>query len=226
MHFLQIDDLLNAEEIATLRQVAANGQFSDGRASNPHNTGKNNLQLHEPNAMRQTSPLILQALVRNQEFMDFAFPKRIAPPLVSKYEPGMAYDAHSDTAFINAGKEIIRTDLSITIFLGDPDEYEGGALKIEMGAGTCEFRLPPGCAVLYPSDTLHRVTPVTRGARLAAITFIESFIPDTKKREMLWELNELVAEEGLKMSPETHARFQHVQDGLRRMFSDAAPGGS
>ena len=168
--------------------------------------------------------MLMQALLRSEEFRNFAFPKRIAPPLISKYEPDMSYTAHSDTAFLNVGKEIIRTDLSATIFLGDPKDYEGGALKISMGAGSTEFRLPPGSAIIYPSDTLHQVTPVTRGERLAAITFIESFIPDHKRRELLYELNELVAEEGLNMSAEAHGRFQHVQDSLRRLFSEPAPG--
>ncbi len=105
----------------------------------------------------------------------------------------------------------IRSDLSCTIFLNDPKDYDGGALHIRLGDSDIRFKLQPGEAIIYPSDTLHEVEPVTKGERLVAITFIQSRIPDPFRRNMLFELNEVAALEGLKMSQENFSRLQLVQ---------------
>jgi PKHD-type hydroxylase len=212
--------LLNSAEIAECRRIAANTQFIDGRATNPHNKAKNNQQLHDPAAGQASAQIMLKAFARSEEFREFAFPQAIAPPLLTKYQPGQYYGAHADAAFIQLGNHMIRSDLSCTIFLNDPASYDGGALIIRLGDGTLSFRLKPGEAIIYPSDTFHQVEKVTRGERLVAITFIQSKIADPFRRNLLFDLNEVAALEGLTMQPENFARLQLVQSNLLRYWGD------
>lgn len=212
--------LLTPAEIAECRRIAANTQFVDGRATNPHNKAKNNQQLHDPAASQASSQIMIQAFGRSEEFREFAFPAFVAPPLLTKYQPGMFYGAHADAAFINLGNAIIRSDLSCTIFLNEPDSYDGGALHIRLGDASIRFKLKPGEAIVYPSDTFHEVEAVTRGERLVAITFIQSKIADPFRRNLLFDLNEVAALEGLKMEQENFARLQLVQSQLLRYWSD------
>lgn len=212
--------LLNAQEIAECRRIAAETQFVDGRATNPHNKAKNNQQLHDPAASQASAQLILAAFARSEEFREFAFPANIAPPMLTRYQPGMAYGAHADAAFLNLGNAIIRSDLSCTVFLNDPASYEGGALHIRLGDSSIRFKLKPGEAILYPSDTFHEVEKVTSGERLVAITFIQSKIADPFRRNLLFDLNEVAALEGLSMKPENFSRLQFVQANLLRYWAD------
>jgi PKHD-type hydroxylase len=126
------------------------------------------------------------ALERNEEFRAFAIPRRILAPTFSRYEPGMEYGAHIDSALM--GVEQLRTDLAMTLFLSPPECYDGGELAIELPIGEQEIKLDAGEAILYPANTLHRVAPVTRGVRLAAVTWIESCVPDERLREILVDL--------------------------------------
>lgn len=212
--------LLNSAEIAECRRIAANTTFIDGRATNPHNKAKNNQQLHDPAASQASSQIMLQAFARSEEFREFAFPQMIAPPLLTKYQPGQYYGAHADAAFIQLGNYTIRSDLSCTIFLNEPDSYEGGALVVRLGDGTLKFKLKAGEAIIYPSDTFHQVEKVTKGERLVAITFIQSKIADPFRRNLLFDLNEVAALEGLSMQPENFARLQLVQSNLLRYWGD------
>ena len=212
--------LLNAQEIAECRRIAAATQFIDGRASNPHNKAKNNQQLHDPAASQASAQLMLAAFARSEEFREFAFPFRIAPPMLTRYQPGMAYGAHADAAFLNVGGAVIRSDLSCTIFLSDPSTYGGGALHIRLGDASLRFRLEPGEAILSPSDTFHEVEAVTGGERLVAITFIQSQIADPFRRTLLFDLNEVAALEGLTMKPVNFSRLQLVQANLLRYWGD------
>jgi PKHD-type hydroxylase len=212
--------LLEPGEVEECRKIAASTEFVDGRATNPHNKAKNNQQLHDQTAGQASSRLMLQAFARSEEFREFAFPQAIAPPLLTKYQPGMYYGAHADAAFINLGNAIIRSDLSCTIFLSDPDSYEGGALHVRLGDASLRFKLKPGEAILYPSDTFHEVEKVTSGERLVAITFIQSKIADPFRRNLLFELNEVAALEGLTMKPDNFARLQLVQSQLLRYWGD------
>jgi PKHD-type hydroxylase len=212
--------LLNAAEIQECQRIAASTQFIDGRASNPHNKAKNNLQLHDPAAYQSSSKLLLQAFARSEEFREFAFPVVIAPPMLTRYQPGMHYGAHADAAFLQIPGVTLRSDLSCTVFLNDPKEYDGGALHIRLGDASLRFRLPAGEAILYPSDTFHEVEQVTRGERLVAITFIQSRIADPFRRNLMFDLNEVAALEGLKMEPENFSRLQLVQANLLRYWGD------
>lgn len=212
--------LLTEQEIAECRRIAEQTQFIDGRASNPHNKAKNNQQLHDAEASQRSSKLLLQAFARSPEFREFAFPMKIAPPMLTKYQPGMFYGAHADAAFIQVGNALIRSDLSCTIFISDPATYEGGALNVRLGDSSMRFKLQPGEAIVYPSDTFHEVEEVTSGERLVAITFIESQVADPFRRNLLFDLNEVAALEGLKMEPENFSRLQLVQQSLLRHWAD------
>lgn len=214
--FKELPDLLTRPQIEALRQLAARSQFQDGRGSNPHSTVKNNQQLYDKDA----ADGLARALFANEEFVNFAFPLVIAPPMLSRYVPGMNYGNHADAAYLPIGEKPLRCDLSCTIFLSDPESYEGGALRVQLGSREERFRLPAGSAILYPSSMLHEVEPVTRGERLAGITFIQSRIADQGRRELLYELNEVAALEGLNMDPANYARLQLVQRNLLHRWGD------
>lgn len=212
--------LLTDAEAAECRHIAATTNFVDGRISNPHNKAKNNQQLHDQRAQSATAKLFHEAFGRSEEFREFAFPAMVAPPLITRYRKSMHYGAHADAAFLNIGTATIRSDLSCTIFLSDPASYEGGALHVRLGDGSLRFKLPPGDMIVYPSDTFHEVEPVTSGERLVAITFIQSRIADPARRNLLFDLNEVAALEGLKMEQENFSRLQRVQANLLRAWAD------
>jgi PKHD-type hydroxylase len=212
--------ILTQAEVDECKTIAASAPFVHGRITNPHNMAKDNEQLHEQQAYQKSSQLILQAFARSPEFAEFAFPTVIAPPLITRYQPGMKYGAHADAAFLQLPGQTIRSDLSCTIFLNEPDSYEGGALHIRLGDGDLRFKLKLGEAIVYPSDTFHEVEPVTKGERLVAITFIQSRVPDPFRRNLLFDLNEVAALEGLKMDPENFSRLQLVQANLLRYWGE------
>lgn len=214
-------ELLSPQQVDELRQIAASARFVDGRITNPHNEAKQNQQLHDPATYQKSAQIVAQALLAHEDFRNFAFPVKIAPPLITRYTPEMRYGAHTDAAFLqlpSAGA--LRSDLSCTIFLSDPKGYDGGALRIVLGTRDIRFRGEAGTAIIYPSDMLHEVEPVTGGERLVAITFIQSRIADPFRRELLYELNEVAALEGLNMSRENFTRLQLVQQQLLRYWGD------
>jgi len=220
--FHELDGVLTAEEVERLTAIAAASRFVDGRITNPHSAVKNNLQM-DPQAggTEEASKLMAAALFRIEDFVNFAFPRIMAPPTLAKYAPGMAYGAHSDAAFLPIGARPLRSDLSCTIFLSAPDAYDGGELSVRLGARSVEFKGSPGSAVVYPSNTLHEVKPVTAGERLVGLTFIESMVPDPTHRELLYELNEVAALEGFNISQENRTRLEYVRNALRRMWGEA-----
>jgi len=217
---LKIRNLLAPPEIAQLVALSREMRFVDGRASNPANTTKNNLQADnaDPRFVESTQ-IVSAALSRSREFVDFAMPKRMAPPLLSRYVPGMQYGAHADAALMQIGATRLRSDISCTVFVNDPASYEGGELSIEVGNMAIPFKGAAGEAILYPSTTHHEVVPVRSGERLVSITFIESYIADEHQRTQVYELNELAALEGLTMKWENRARLDVVRQNLMRMWS-------
>jgi PKHD-type hydroxylase len=146
-------------------------------------------------------------------------PKRIAAPLLCRYEPGMKYGGHADSAIISMPGARIRSDVSCTVFLNDPATYDGGELKIMAGTRPLTFKGAAGEAIVYPSTTLHEVLPVRSGQRLVSITFIESFIADQHQRMQVYELNEIAALEGLTMKWENRVRLDVVRQNLMRMWA-------
>lgn len=218
--FLQVPELLTPQEVNRLREIAGEVKFLDGRMSNPGNATKDNLQvdINHP-GYQESSQIMSNALQRNQTVADFALPKILAPPLLCRYDPKMRYGAHADTPYITTPGGRMRTDVSCTIFISDPESYEGGELQIYLGNEVLKIKYPAGNAIVYPSHTLHEVLPVTSGQRLVGITFIESLVPETEHREMVFELNEVAALEGYNMKMENRVRLDTVKSNLIRMWS-------
>lgn len=218
--FTEIKNLLSAVEVARLVALAEQIKFVDGRASNSGFTLKQNLQADTTDAAYAESvKIVADAFARSREFQDFAMPRRIAPPLLARYEPTMKYGAHADAAFMPLADGPLRSDVSCTVFLSDPRSYEGGELVIHLGVRALPIKLMPGCAVVYPSTTLHEVAPVRSGARLVSITFIESRVPDQQDREMIYELGEISALEGANMHVVNRMRLEAVRQNLLRKCS-------
>jgi PKHD-type hydroxylase len=218
--FNTIENVLTAGEIEELRLIAARANFIDGRISAPGAPLKNNMVVGDRELYGRSSQLVADAIYRCENFRVFAFPKAMAPPLLTRYGVGMYYGTHTDAAFMPQPTRTLRSDLSCTVFLSDPDSYEGGDLVTRIGTSEVRLRAPAGAAVVYPSTTIHRVEEVTKGERLVAITFIESRIADTEKRELLYELSEIAAIAGEKMDIETYTRLQRVQQNLLRKWGD------
>jgi len=175
--------------------------------------------MHDQNLQQSAVDIMAQALFANEDFVNFAIPTQFAPPLICRYTPGMKYGLHPDAALMGIGNVSIRSDLSCTLFLNDPNSYGGGALRIALGTEELRFKGPVGSAIIYPSHTLHEVEEVTKGERLVAITFIQSQVPDSFQRELLYELNEVAALEGNTMSGENFTRLQAVRFNLKRMWT-------
>jgi PKHD-type hydroxylase len=218
--FLEIKDFLTPAEVARLLELAAGTAFVDGRISNPANTAKNNLQasLSHP-GYQESSRIVGAAFARNQPFQEFAFPRHVAPPLLARYEVGMTYGAHADTAFMRFGNETRRSDLSATVWLADPASYDGGELVIHLGTRPVVVKGEPGSVIVYPSTQLHEVTPVRRGVRLVSITFIESLIAEEFLRTQLYDLSEVLALEARNMQWENRVRLDAVRNNLLRLWS-------
>ena len=220
--FLEIPELLSPQEIERLREIGRIGAFIDGRATNPHSQVKKNLHqdLADPLAT-EVGRTLQMALSRHEGFRNFTFARTMANPNLTIHRPGMHYGLHSDAPFLPLGPRPLRADISCTIFLNPPESYEGGELSVHLGGREVMFKLKPGQAVLYPSNTLHEVKPVTQGERLCGITFIESRIPDARNRELLYDLNEVAALEGFNMSWENRTRLNYVFNSLQRMWGEA-----
>ena len=220
MYFLKIENLLLRREVQEVVELSKKLKFVDGRASsNPGSRVKKNLQgdIQDPTYM-ECGKIIQRALFRNEKIKDYAFPKHVAMPMVCKYEPGMEYGYHVD-ATILATKPPIRADVSGTVFLNDPESYEGGELCAKMGDGEMQIKYGPGDAVVYPSNTLHRVKPVTKGQRLVAVTFLQSYVGNHYHRQLLYELRQGIDMEHDKLSWETLTQLTNVHTNLYRLWS-------
>jgi PKHD-type hydroxylase len=217
---LELKEFLKPAEVVQLIGLAQALPFVNGRLSNPANTTKDNLQadLADPRAA-ESSKIVADAFARSDTFREFAFPKRVAPPLLCRYEPGHKYGAHADAAQLVVEGQRMRSDLSATVFIADPGGYQGGELVIHLGTRPVVFKGAPGEIVVYPSTTLHEVRPVRAGARLVSITFIESHVPDEQCRNDLYELNEVAALEGSKMDWHSRVRLDVVRQNLLRRWS-------
>lgn len=194
---LAIPDVLTPEQVAHARRLLAEADWVDGRVTAGQQSAKvkDNLQLPEGHAVaRELGDMILQALQTNALFAAAAIPSRVFPPLFNMYRGGHAFGNHVDNAIrqIPGTAERIRTDLSATLFLADPDDYDGGELIVEGTFGVHSVKLPAGQMVLYPASSLHRVQPVTRGARVASFFWIQSLIRDDGTRTLLFDLDSAI----------------------------------
>ena len=189
---LHIPGVFSKDEVATLRQRLDAGPWADGNVTSGHQsaTAKVNRQLPEDSAeAREVGALVLQALNANPMFVSAALPHTIFPPLFNAYEGGEHFGTHVDNAIRQRGNVRIRSDLSATLFLEEPEAYDGGELIVEEMYGPQSVKLPAGDLVLYPSKSLHRVTPVTRGRRVASFFWIQSLVRDDADRETLFRLD-------------------------------------
>lgn len=194
-----IPDILDGAAVAHCRTVLARASWQDGRATAGAQSSavKNNLQIpaDAPEAA-ELGQLVLEALGRNPLFISAALPRTILPPMFNRYGPGQTFGVHVDNALrvVPQTGERLRTDLSMTLFLTDPADYDGGELVIETAYGAQEVKLPAGHMVLYPSTSLHQVRPVTRGERLSSFFWLQSLVRDEGARTMLFDLDQTIQE--------------------------------
>jgi len=191
---LQIPDVFSPEQVSQARDLLSTADWVDGRVTAGHQSSraKDNLQLPEDHPVaRRIGEMILASLQRNPLFIAAALPLRVFPPLFNCYEGGQSFGNHVDNAVrqVKHSGMSVRTDLSATLFLADPDEYEGGELVIEDTYGVHSVKLPAGHMVLYPASSLHNVTPVTRGTRLASFFWLQSMVRDDGERTLLFDLD-------------------------------------
>ena len=224
---IAIPDLLASEEVARVRAIIDAGDWRDGNAtSGPQSAlAKRNCQLPEDSVeAREAGRIILEALGRSPLFIAAALPLKIFPPLFNRYQGGEAFGTHIDNAVrIHRGSEFrVRSDLSATLFLENPGAYEGGELVVEDNLGVHSARLPAGHLLLYPSSSLHRVEPVTRGARIASFFWIQSMVRDDSARTILFDLDQSiqsVAEEKGQGDPNV-VRLTGIYHNLLRRWAD------
>ena len=191
---LEVPKVLTADQVAECRQVLDAAEWVDGRVTAGHQSArtKNNKQLPEGSAAaRQLGDLIVAALEKNPLFITAALPLRVFPPLFNRYEGGESFGTHVDNSIrqVTGTPHRIRTDLSATLFLANPEEYDGGELVVEDTYGAHCMKLAAGHLALYPSTSLHHVRPVTRGARIASFFWIQSMVRDDGERTLLFDLD-------------------------------------
>lgn len=184
-------EVITPAEHQAIVQRLESGRFVDGRATAGKALAetKNNhqLALDDP-AYRFISDTVLGALRRNDEFRAAVYPKQLHSLLVGRYQPGMTYGFHVDNALMG-NDPLWRSDLSMTLFISDPSDYDGGELAMESGSGEQHFKLPARAMICYPSTTLHQVRPITRGVRLVVVAWLQSLIRDPGQREILYDLD-------------------------------------
>jgi PKHD-type hydroxylase len=191
---LHVPNVLTAEQVAHCRQVFASAPWEDGRATAGHQSAqvKKNLQLPEnsPEA-RELGELVLAGLERSPLFISAVLPQRVFPPLFNRYDESMSFGSHVDNAIrpITGTSLRLRTDVSATLFLSDPESYDGGELVVEDTYGSHAVKLPAGDLIIYPSTSLHHVTPVTRGVRLASFFWVQSMVREVSRRSLLFDLD-------------------------------------
>jgi PKHD-type hydroxylase len=194
---IAIPELLSADQVARVRAIIDAAEWVDGNVTSGSQSAlaKKNEQLPETSdAARQGGAIILDALGKSPLFFAAALPLKVFPPLFNRYGEGHTFGTHVDNAIrIQRGSEFrIRSDLSITVFLEDPAAYDGGELVVEDHYGVQRVKLPAGHAVIYPSSSLHHVTPVTRGVRVASFFWLQSMIRDDSARRILFDLDQSV----------------------------------
>jgi len=194
---IAVPDLLGPEQLAEVRAIVEAGEWIDGNATSGAQSAlaKRNRQLAEGSQPAQRAgAIVLDALAAAPLFVAAALPLKVFPPLFNRYEGGETFGAHVDNAIrIRRGSDFrIRSDLSATLFLDDPDSYDGGELVVEDTFGEQRVKLPAGDMVLYPASSVHRVEPVTRGRRTAAFFWIQSMVRDDGARRLLFELDDAV----------------------------------
>jgi len=224
---LQIPDVLNQEQVAHARRLLNEATWVDGKVTAGHQSAraKENMQLAEQDPIaRQIGDQILGALQRSPLFVAAALPLRVFPPLFNRYVAGESFGNHVDNAirYSPTNGQRIRTDLSATLFLAEPEEYDGGELMIEDTYGVHAAKLPAGHLILYPSTSLHHVKAVTSGARVASFFWVQSMVRDDGQRALLFDLDTAI--QRLTLDLPEHPAALHltaVYHNLLRRWADA-----
>jgi PKHD-type hydroxylase len=191
---LHVPEVLTPEQVARCRDVMLKAEWLDGNITAGHQSRKvkHNLQLpEESQTARDLGDMVLQALYRSPLFMSAVLPKQVFPPLFNRYDAGMVFGAHVDNAIrshAQAGVRI-RTDVSATLFISAPEDYDGGELVVEDTYGSHSVKLPAGDMIIYPATSQHNVTPITRGSRIASFFWTQSLIRDVSQRALLFDLD-------------------------------------
>ena len=217
-----IPQVLSGHDAGRILDELSTGQFVDGKLSAGEMARgvKNNLEYRRPeNKVTEIDQIVGRGLLGNRTFQEFAIPKQFAPPIFSRYDVGMEYGLHVDTAILGQNAPQ-RSDLSVTVFLSDPESYDGGELTVETPFGEQQVKLPPGDAVLYSSTSLHRVAPVTRGTRFVALTWVQSYIRDEAIRTVLYDIT--LASRKLDEPPEgtEEAHRFEIKNRLYKAYSN------
>ena len=216
--------VLKADELALARSWLEGVRFVDGKASAgaAARRVKRNLEAERGAAeLERLDEMLMGNLSRHPAYRDGALPLHAATPLYIRYQAGMEYGEHLDDPIMGAGGVMYRSDVAVTVFLSAPQEYDGGELVIRGAQSERRIKLPAGDAVLYPAGTIHHVSPVTRGERLVAVTWVQSVVRDPARRELLYGLN-LAREKLLASAPEAEetAQVNAAYLNLIRMWSD------
>ena len=220
---LKIDGLLSTAEVAAIRTALADVKFDDGRvtAGVAVRDVKKNLQVTaQEKAMEEPRKILVAALLKNELFTQHALPRRVLPFMFNRYDPGMEYGGHVDNAIMGGG-EPMRADLSVTVFLTDPKDYDGGELIIHSDAEAISVKMAAGSVVVYNSTSIHRVVPVTRGSRLAGVTWVQSFVREEARRDILLDLMDLARGARTAAPGSVEAmQISKIRANLRRMWAE------
>jgi PKHD-type hydroxylase len=226
---ITIPSVLSVEQVGEARKMLAAADWVDGRVTAGYQAQevKRNMQIPEGSPVAVAlGEMVLQGLARSPLFMSAALPLRVFPPMFNSYSGGQTFGTHVDTAIrqIASTGQRIRTDLSATLFLTAPEEYDGGELVVEDSYGTHSVKLPVGHMVLYPATSLHRVTPVTRGARVSSFFWIQSMVRDDMQRTLLFDLDtsiqRLAGVQGEQVVKETGVSLTGVYHNLLRQWAE------
>jgi len=221
---IEIPGLLNDAQLTKLTELVVRAGFVDGTRT----AGKVAAKIKRNQEIDLTAEgqqllnrILMSALGYNERFKSFALPARMADFIVARYQPGMTYGDHVDDPIMGQAGPRFRTDVSMTVFLNPPESYEGGELVVRTPFGDKRVKLPAGSAVVYPSSSVHQVAPVVRGERLVALTWIQSYVRDAARRELLFELDQ--ARNSLLSSEPESDRAKYVDRSyanLLRMWAD------
>ena len=220
-----LPDVLNGEELRLIREFLDEAEFEDGKLTAPDTTAKNNEQASrgkDPKGISTLDAVVAEALSRHELFRAYAWPRRLSAALYARYDPGMHYGAHVDAPLMGATPQM-RSDVSITIFLNEPTDYEGGELALDLGGGAVQqVKLPAGHAVVYSTTMVHQVRPVTRGRRLVAVLWAQSHARDPRVRESLFDLRAALESLRAKTSDAIEVRLlEKTINNLERYFAEA-----
>ena len=209
---LQVPNVLTPAQLSQFRAALQQADWADGKITAGYQSAKakHNQQLPEDHPLtRQLGEIILDALAHNNLFMSAALPLKVFPPLFNCYQGGGSFGVHIDNAIrdVRGTGHRVRTDISVTLFLSEPSEYDGGELIIEDTFGAHKVKLPAGHMVLYPASSLHKVEPVTRGARIASFFWVQSLVREDAHRAQLFDLDNAIQALTLSM-PEHPALVQ------------------